>query len=80
MPNLISVDQLVKRGVSVIFENNYCALESDTNNFSLQLPLNDGVVQLKIKEWLLLAPKENTWHERFNHLSEKSLDGLKEKS
>eukprot|EP00924_Labyrinthula_sp_SR-Ha-C_P007778 snap_masked-scaffold_28-processed-gene-3.37-mRNA-1 protein AED:0.41 eAED:0.43 QI:0/0/0/1/1/1/2/0/496 len=79
MPNLISVDQLVKRGVSVIFENNYCALESDNNNFSLHLPINDGVAQLKMKGSFLLAAKEKTWHQTLNHLSEKSLDGLKEK-
>eukprot|EP00924_Labyrinthula_sp_SR-Ha-C_P017041 snap_masked-scaffold_75-processed-gene-0.54-mRNA-1 protein AED:1.00 eAED:1.00 QI:0/-1/0/0/-1/1/1/0/60 len=47
MPNLFSVSQLNSKGCTVLFENEYCIVESITSNFSMQIPFEHGVAILR---------------------------------
>eukprot|EP00924_Labyrinthula_sp_SR-Ha-C_P002513 snap_masked-scaffold_16-processed-gene-6.78-mRNA-1 protein AED:1.00 eAED:1.00 QI:0/0/0/0/1/1/2/0/308 len=79
MPNLISVSQLNSKGFTVLFENEYCVVESNTSNFSMQIPVEHGVAILRSRPNSDFAATNKIWHNRLNHIAENSIDKLQEK-
>eukprot|EP00924_Labyrinthula_sp_SR-Ha-C_P014570 snap_masked-scaffold_34-processed-gene-1.36-mRNA-1 protein AED:1.00 eAED:1.00 QI:0/-1/0/0/-1/1/1/0/172 len=79
IPNLISVSQLNSKGFTVLFENEYCIVKSNTSNFSMQIPVEHGVAILRSRPNSDFVATNKIWDNRLNHIAENSIGKLQEK-
>eukprot|EP00924_Labyrinthula_sp_SR-Ha-C_P006044 snap_masked-scaffold_82-processed-gene-0.21-mRNA-1 protein AED:1.00 eAED:1.00 QI:0/-1/0/0/-1/1/1/0/279 len=79
MPSLISISQLNSKRFTVLFENEYCIVKSNTSNFSMQIPVEYGVGILRSRSNSAFAATNKIWHNRLNHIAENSIDKLQGK-
>ncbi|KAG8480419.1 hypothetical protein CXB51_025096 [Gossypium anomalum] len=79
--NLLSVGQLVKKGYSLIFENDSCVIKDFLGQETATVPMADkcfmlDVNQLEKKAYLSQTESAGLWHKRLGHVNFKSLDLL----
>eukprot|EP00924_Labyrinthula_sp_SR-Ha-C_P011893 augustus_masked-scaffold_76-processed-gene-0.80-mRNA-1 protein AED:1.00 eAED:1.00 QI:0/0/0/0/1/1/3/0/425 len=76
IPNLISVARLIGKDFIVIFENDNCVIEKPETNFTIHIPVFNGVAEMTFSESIAITASEKTWHTRLNHIAESSISKL----